>query len=232
MSANADQIIDLFSQATAKSSLDEREQFLAAACHDQPELREQLESLLQAHDAAGGFLKNMLALPTSEPLTEKAGTLIGRYKLLQKIGEGGCGVVYMAQQEEPVRRRVALKIIKLGMDTSVVIARFEAERQALAMMDHPNIAKIFDAGVTGASVESQISNLQSQIHGGRPYFVMESTPLFALFRPVSIRFARSKLRADSLSICFRFISAHFGQKESFNSERNSMRDSFTESNVE
>ena len=89
---------------------------------------------------------------------KRSGPRIGRYKLLQKIGEGGCGVVYMAEQEEPVRRRVALKIIKLGMDTEEVIARFEAERQALAMMDHPNIAKVFDAGATDA---------------GRPYFVME-----------------------------------------------------------
>jgi serine/threonine protein kinase len=92
------------------------------------------------------------------PVTEKPGDWIGRYKLLQKIGEGGCGVVYMAEQEEPVRRRVALKIIKLGMDTREIIARFEAERQALAMMDHPNIAKVFDAGATDT---------------GRPYFVME-----------------------------------------------------------
>ncbi|MEI9863898.1 MAG: serine/threonine-protein kinase [Limisphaerales bacterium] len=89
---------------------------------------------------------------------EAAGDFIGRYKLLQQIGEGGCGVVYMAEQEEPVRRRVALKIIKPGMDTRSVIARFEAERQALALMDHPNIAKIFDAGAT---------------ESGRPYFVME-----------------------------------------------------------
>src|SRR5207248_8391798 len=91
-------------------------------------------------------------------ITEKPGDLIGRYKLLQKIGEGGYGVVYMAEQEEPVRRRVALKVIKRGMDTHQVIARFEAERQALAMMDHPNIAKVLDAGETGA---------------GRPFFVME-----------------------------------------------------------
>ena len=94
----------------------------------------------------------------SLPLTEKPGTRIGHYKLLQQIGEGGCGVVYMADQEEPVRRRVALKVIKLGMDTRQVVARFEAERQALALMDHPNIAKVLDAGATDA---------------GRPYFVME-----------------------------------------------------------
>ena len=86
------------------------------------------------------------------------GDLIGRYKLLEQIGEGGCGVVYMAEQKEPVRRRVALKVIKLGMDTAEVIARFEAERQALALMDHPNIAKVLDAGATET---------------GRPYFVME-----------------------------------------------------------
>jgi serine/threonine protein kinase/WD40 repeat protein len=98
-----------------------------------------------------------LDLPSLTP-AEKPGDRIGRYKLLQQIGEGGCGVVYMAEQSEPVRRRVALKVIKLGMDTKQVIARFEAERQALAMMDHPNIAKVFDAGATDA---------------GRPYFVME-----------------------------------------------------------
>jgi len=90
--------------------------------------------------------------------SEKPGDTIGRYNLLQKIGEGGCGVVYMAEQEEPVKRRVALKVIKLGMDTKSVIARFEAERQALAMMDHPNIAKVLDGGATET---------------GRPYFVME-----------------------------------------------------------
>src|SRR5438045_4760403 len=91
-------------------------------------------------------------------LTEKAGDRIGRYRLLQEIGHGGCGVVYMAEQEEPVHRRVALKVIKLGMDTWRVIARFEAERQALALMDHPNIAKVLDAGATET---------------GRPYFVMD-----------------------------------------------------------
>src|SRR5215831_10500388 len=91
-------------------------------------------------------------------LTETSGTHIGRYKLLEQIGEGGFGVVWMAEQEEPVRRRVALKILKLGMDTRQVIARFEAERQALAMMDHPNIAKVLDAGATDT---------------GRPFFVME-----------------------------------------------------------
>ena len=93
-----------------------------------------------------------------KPLTEGPGVVIGRYKLLQRIGEGGYGVVYMAEQQEPIRRKVALKIIKLGMDTKQVIARFEAERQALALMEHPNIAKVLDAGATET---------------GRPYFVME-----------------------------------------------------------
>src|SRR5262252_5619753 len=100
-----------------------------------------------------------------DPIGEMVGQKIGRYKILEKVGEGGCGVVYVAEQTEPVRRRVALKVIKLGMDTKQVVARFEAERQALAMMDHPNIAKVLDAGATA---------------GGRPYFVME------LVRGVSI----------------------------------------------
>jgi serine/threonine protein kinase len=92
------------------------------------------------------------------PVAEKPGDWIGPYKLREKVGEGGCGAVYVAEQEQPVRRRIALKVIKLGMDTKSVIARFDAERQALAMMDHPNIAKVLDAGATAA---------------GRPYFVME-----------------------------------------------------------
>ena len=101
---------------------------------------------------------NRLKVGDRMPPSEKPGDRIGRYKLLQQIGEGGCGVVYMAEQEEPVRRRVALKVIKLGMDPKSVIGRFEAERQALAMMDHPSIAKVFDAGATEIA---------------RPYFVME-----------------------------------------------------------
>src|SRR5436309_2050184 len=116
---------------------------------------------LAAHDPLGAQLIKLrffAGLPNVVPITEKPGDKIGRYKLLQQIGEGGCGVVYMAEQTEPVRRRVALKVIKLGMDTKQVIARFEAERQALALMDHPNIAKVLDAGATET---------------GRPYFVME-----------------------------------------------------------
>src|SRR5262245_55232098 len=109
---------------------------------------------VQSSDVQSEDQKGRLAIP----LTEKPGDRIGRYRLLQEIGRGGCGVVYMAEQKEPVRRRVALKVIKLGMDTRQVVARFEAERQALALMDHPNIAKVLDAGATDT---------------GRPYFVME-----------------------------------------------------------
>ncbi|MEX0741245.1 MAG: serine/threonine-protein kinase, partial [Phycisphaeraceae bacterium] len=130
-------------------------------------MRHRVEALLRAAENAGDFLEEPPTGLSGEVdstrfvtviISEKPGDRIGRYKLLQQIGEGGCGVVYMAEQLEPVRRRVALKVIKLGMDTKSVIARFEAERQALALMDHPNIAKVFDAGATET---------------GRPYFVME-----------------------------------------------------------
>ena len=156
----------LFTLAVEKTAA-ERAAFLDRECSGDAELRQRVEALLGAHEKAGEFLNEPPAAVSAKtfvittgmvPITEKAGDRIGRYKLLQQIGEGGCGVVYMAEQEEPVRRRVALKVIKLGMDTKSVIARFEAERQALALMDHPNIAKALDAGTTPA---------------GRPYFVME-----------------------------------------------------------
>jgi hypothetical protein len=140
----------------------ERAAFLDKACAGDAALRQRVEELLQASDEAGAFLQSPAAFPPSGTVpaipAEKPGDRIGRYKLLQQIGEGGCGVVYMAEQEEPVHRRVALKVIKLGMDTKQVIARFEAERQAVALMDHPNIAKVLDVGATDT---------------GRPYFVME-----------------------------------------------------------
>ena len=138
-----------------------RARYIKEACAGDAALLERVEKLLHAHDEAGGFFSQpskRTAADPAFPLAEKAGETIGRYKLLEQIGEGGCGVVYMAEQQEPVRRRVALKIIKLGMDTRQVVARFEAERQALALMDHPNIAKVLDAGATNT---------------GRPYFVME-----------------------------------------------------------
>lgn len=156
--ASADRLIEIFNGARTRPAGAEREQFLAEACRDDLELKNQVLSLLRAHEGAGDFLNPTLYVSPVSSLTEKPGDRIGRYKLLQQIGEGGCGVVYMAEQEEPVRRRVALKVIKLGMDTKSVIARFEAERQALALMDHPNIAKVFDAGATET---------------GRPFFVME-----------------------------------------------------------
>jgi len=142
---------------------DERTPYLERACGGDAKLRQQVEALLQTHNHLGDFLEESPQKATIEAridssTIEKPGDWIGRYKLLQQIGEGGCGVVYMAEQEAPVRRQVALKIIKLGMDTKGVIARFEAERQALALMDHPNIAKVFDAGAT---------------ESGRPYFVMQ-----------------------------------------------------------
>src|SRR6266404_4198680 len=144
----------IFDAALACATPDERAAYLDKACAGQSELRRRIEDLLAADDQAAGFLENPqagAARPTVRlnlPPEEQPGERIGRYKLLQKIGEGGCGVVYMAEQEEPVRRRVALKVIKLGMDTKQVVARFEAERQALALMDHQNIAKVLDAGAT------------------------------------------------------------------------------------
>src|SRR5215207_1848963 len=125
--AGADKLIEIFNEAKGHSTERERQRFLAEACADNAELREQVLSLLEAHEGAANFLQPTPLLSATALITEKVGDRIGRYKLLQKIGEGGCGVVYMAEQEDPVRRRVALKIIKLGMDTKAVIARFEAE---------------------------------------------------------------------------------------------------------
>ncbi|PWU08618.1 MAG: hypothetical protein C5B50_29245 [Verrucomicrobia bacterium] len=150
----------LFDLAEQHSSAKERAAFLDEACRDNPTLRGRLERLLEAHDGGANFLSKKANRTSSrEPAPDllSAGSRsqerpqIGRYKLLEKIGEGGFGEVWMAEQHEPVKRRVALKVIKLGMDTREVIARFEAERQALALMDHPNIAKIYDAGVTDAT---------------------------------------------------------------------------------
>ncbi|HEY1686639.1 MAG TPA: serine/threonine-protein kinase [Tepidisphaeraceae bacterium] len=153
------QIKAIFAEAMEKDA-SERAAFIAVACGGDSDLQAEVEAFLSAAVRAGDFLNSpthdsSVSLGTS---SEPLGTTIGRYKLLELIGEGGFGSVYMAEQESPVRRKVALKIIKLGMDTKQVIARFEAERQALAMMEHPNIAKVFDAGTTET---------------GRPYFVME-----------------------------------------------------------
>jgi serine/threonine protein kinase/tetratricopeptide (TPR) repeat protein len=152
----------LFEAALSHPSEAERAAFLDGVCRDNPALRLRLDVLLQGHFEAAGFLpggnKNIGSEPAPPVQSENASIFIGRYKLLEKIGEGGFGEVWMAEQKEPVKRRVALKIIKLGMDTKQVVARFEAERQALAVMDHPNIAKVLDGGATDT---------------GRPYFVMD-----------------------------------------------------------
>jgi serine/threonine protein kinase len=167
----------IFAGALARPE-QERAAFLDLACNGDAALKERIFALLKAHAGPESLLASAPAHCGARLHEEKPGDAIGlpavlsavglakvegsakagRYKLLQKIGEGGCGVVWMAEQEEPVRRRVALKVIKLGMDTKAVVARFEAERQALAMMDHPNIAKVHDAGATDT---------------GRPFFVME-----------------------------------------------------------
>src|SRR5262245_9364684 len=173
----------LFHLALGKPTA-ERAAFLAEACAGDDALRQRVEALVQAHDDPGSFLKGRaanlpvtlpsdpgldagdadfslrpcLVAPTLPPVTEGPGTRVGPYKLLQQIGEGGMGAVFRAEQTHPVQRKVAVKIITPGMDSAQVVARFEAERQALALMDHPNIAKVLDGGAT---------------ESGRPYFVME-----------------------------------------------------------
>jgi eukaryotic-like serine/threonine-protein kinase len=158
MSTSIERLEALFNQAI-EFRPDERAAFLAGACGKDSALLAKVQALLRAHEAGDAILpERPRGAGSGGGAAEKPGDRIGRYKLLEQIGEGGCGVVYMADQEVPLRRRVALKVMKLGMDTKQVVARFEAERQALALMDHPNIAKVLDAGATQT---------------GRPYFVME-----------------------------------------------------------
>ena len=160
MSESEQRLREVFLAALELSG-EARSHYLSEACRQAPGLLRRVEILMTAHEDSTGILNTGADLesPTlGEELSEGTGTTIGRYKILQVIGEGGMGVVYMAEQIEPVVRKVALKIIKLGMDTKQVVARFEAERQALALMDHPNIARVLDAGATET---------------GRPYFVME-----------------------------------------------------------
>ena len=151
----------IFLNARDIADLAERAAYLTQACGNDAGLRQRIETMLRDAPGADEFFGPERTVVSGASVTEGPGTVIGRYKLLQKIGEGGMGVVYMAEQREPVIRKVALKIIKLGMDTKQVIARFEAERQALALMDHPNIAKVLDGGATDS---------------GRPYFVMDLVP--------------------------------------------------------
>ena len=161
MSQDVPKVDAIFIAAIKLHSAPERAIYLDQACGGDAQLRSRLEKLIAAHFGAGNFLESPAAVLDATralPDSESAGTIIGPYKLLESIGEGGMGTVYMAEQTAPVQRRVALKIVKPGMDSRQVIARFEAERQALALMDHPNIAKMLDAGTTD---------------DGRPYFVME-----------------------------------------------------------
>lgn len=153
----------LFIAALEFSDPAARQQLLDRECSGDDALRQRVEAPLGAHDAAGGFGEQPSGDPyriTVElPAVVRPGTMLaGRYKLLEQIGEGGMGTVWVAEQTEPVKRRVALKLIKPGMDSRQVLSRFEAERQALALMDHPNIARVFDGGMTDE---------------GRPFFVME-----------------------------------------------------------
>ena len=164
MSSPQEREAALFALAVEQPA-EEREAFLQAICGGDDALRQRLDALLAAlaepdllAPAQPDRTRPTIKLDFADTPDEAVGQTLGRYKLLEKVGEGGCGVVYVAEQTQPVRRRVALKVIKLGMDTKAVVARFEAERQALAMMDHPNIAKVLDAGTTET---------------GRPYFVME-----------------------------------------------------------
>jgi len=190
---HAQKLDEVFHTASALASPDDRRRFLDEACADDPQLRQAVESLLNAAPKGeilfsawneGTSKSNAVPVPAG---SLPAGSRIGRYKILEKLGEGGMGIVYQAEQESPVRRLVAVKVLKLGMDSRPVIARFEAERQALALMDHPNIARILDGGVIGEG-DSVISEAQPQVLDsnpsspvtslphrsyGRPYFVME-----------------------------------------------------------
>jgi len=162
MNVDPQQAKELFLQAVEKHAPGQWSTFLDQSCPDQPELRRRVELLLEAHleaaTAAHGKGDQGSPRPDNGSAAEHPGAHVGPYKLIEQIGEGGMGSVWMAQQTEPVKRLVALKLIRAGMDSRQVIARFEAERQALALMDHPNIARVFDGGAT---------------HASRPYFVME-----------------------------------------------------------
>src|SRR3954470_14804919 len=167
MSADPNPAKAIFLEAVERHAPDQWPAFLDRACAGQPDLRGRVEALLEAHreigtvqhhDLAEGATPSPVATVDEPPVREQPGDVIGSYKLLEQVGEGGFGVVFLAEQTEPGRRKGALKVVKPGMDTRQVVARFEAERQALAIMDHPNIAKVFDGGATAS---------------GRPYFVME-----------------------------------------------------------
>jgi serine/threonine protein kinase/WD40 repeat protein len=191
---------DLFLKALDLPSGDERTLFLDEACAGDSALRAEVESLLEASERAGAFLESPATPPIPGPTvdltanTACAGGMIDSYKLLEQIGEGGFGIVFMAEQQHPVRRKVALKVLKAGMDTRQVVARFEAERQALALMDHPNIAHVLDGGETAS---------------GRPYFVMElvrGVPITAFCDNNQLR-VRERLKLF-VSVCEAVQHAH------------------------
>ena len=166
MSFDPQRLKQLFLGAATITDSAQRQSWLAEQCGPDADLLAKVQALLKAREDPESFLDRLAppgALPSplgedgheergiatlDEPISERPGTVIGPYKLLEQIGEGGMGLVFVAEQQQPVRRKVALKVIKPGMDTRQVIARFEAERQALALMDHPNIAKVFDGGMT------------------------------------------------------------------------------------
>ena len=163
MSAEPSTAKDIFVELVTNVAPENWDEQLAHVCRGDDDLRNRVRALLRAHAEPGSFLEQPALTADAtvvheSPIAERPGMVIGPYKLLQQIGEGGMGVVFMAEQTQPLQRTVALKIIKPGMDTRQVIARFEAERQALAMMDHPNISRVLDAGTTDS---------------GRPYFVMD-----------------------------------------------------------
>ncbi len=161
MNQSPPDVKSIFGRALEIPSPAARAVYLDEACGTNQSLRAEVDGLLACLGRAGEFMGQPAAGDATEgyeTITERPGTMIGPYKLMEQIGEGGMGLVFVAEQQHPVRRKVALKIIKPGMDSRDVIARFEAERQALALMDHPNIARVFDAGTT---------------ESGRPYFVME-----------------------------------------------------------
>ncbi len=186
----------IFLRAIEIVSDDERAAFLQSACRDNDPLRAEIEALLRAHAKPQRWLDapDAGSHTIDQPSAGQPGTQIGPYKVLQQIGEGGFGVVYMAEQSEPVQRRVALKIIKPGMDTRRVIARFAAERQALAVMDHPNIAKVHDAGATDS---------------GRPYFVMELVHGVPITQYCDEQHLSPKERLDLfIPVCYAVQHAH------------------------
>src|SRR5215472_14725225 len=185
-------------KAAAKLPPDRRAAYLDQACGSDAALRAEIESLLHAHDNSGSFLDDVPAAPDPtenyQPIAERPGTVIGPYKLMEQIGEGGFGLVFIAEQQHPIRRKVPLKIIKPGMDSRDVIARFEAERQALALMDHPNIARVLEAGATDS---------------GRPYFVMELVKGFPIIDYCDQQQLTARERLEQfLSVCQAVHHAH------------------------